>query len=549
MLSKIFKSYKTPAEKKENRKELLFGLISGILLGFSFPPIPLPYLLFVGLIPYLIVIEKRRSLAEINRFTYFTAFFFNIITLYWVGSWTPDADPFLMVAGTVLMFFNPIVFLIPSTLYYLARKYVNKNLALYLLPWFWLFYEYIYSITDFRFPWLSLSNGLPYFLSFIQIADIIGSYGITILIVYVNIFGYLTLAKINSKSRAKFLNPIILILLIIIPVIYGAYKLNTYDESDNKISIGLIQPNLNPNKKWEIGNLDVQIDLYQGLSEEAIREGAEIIIWPETALPVYLMSARYDKYSKRIQDFVDSMNVPIVTGMPHANFYPNIEDAPLDAKPLKNSDGAYTSFNSILYFAPQREVEQYGKIKLVPFGEKVPLVDIFPVLGKWIKWNVGISSWNTGMDTLVFNWNNDAGNSVNIGGVICIESIYPDFISSFVNKGADFIAVVTNDSWYGNSSGPYQHKEISVLRAIENRRTVVRAANGGISCIIDPLGRTIIEQPMFTKGIVVGEIELGHTKSIFTEYVLLFPIISILVVIFIILTFIVNKIRRFSSHD
>ena len=116
---------------------------------------------------------------------------------------------------------------------------------------------------------------------------------------------------------------------------------------------------------------------------------------------------------------------------------------------------------------------------------------MFPVLGKWIKWNVGISSWNTGQDTVVFNYLNKHEKEIGIGGVICIESIYPDFISAFVEKGAEFIAVVTNDSWYGNSSGPYQHKEMQVLRAVENRRSLVRAANGGISCIVNPLGRTV----------------------------------------------------------
>ncbi len=110
MLKKLFKSYKTPEQKKQNKKELFLDLYHGILLGLSFPPIPLPYLLFVALIPYLIVLEKRSTLAEINRFTYFTIFFFNIITLYWVGSWTPDADTFLMIAGSVLMFFNPTCF-------------------------------------------------------------------------------------------------------------------------------------------------------------------------------------------------------------------------------------------------------------------------------------------------------------------------------------------------------------------------------------------------------------------------------------------------------
>ena len=547
MLKKIFRSYKTAEQKKQNRKELLFGLTSGILLGLSFPPIPLPYLLFVGLIPYFIVLEKRSSLAEINRFTYFTIFFFNIITIYWVGSWTPDADPFLMVAGSILMFFNPLVFLIPSTLYYFTRKFVNKNFALFLFPWFWLFYEYIYSVSDFKFPWLSLSNGLPYFTSYIQIADVIGSYGLTILIIYANIFAYLSWKTLSIEKKNNLFYPIVY-LLIIMQVLYGSVKLNSNSHFDHKIKVGLVQPNLNPNKKWEIGNINEQVEMYIGMTEDAIKKGAELVIWPETALPVYLLTNRYERQSKFIQNFVDSTNIPILTGMPHANYYLDSADAPMDAKPLKNSKGAYTSYNSILLFSPNEIVTQYGKIKLVPFGEKVPLVDVIPVLGKWIKWNVGISSWNTGQDTLVFGAS--SGNiSYNIGGIICIESIYPDFVSAFVDKGSNFIAVVTNDSWYGNSSGPYQHKEISVLRAVENRRSVVRGANGGISCIIDPFGRTILSTKMFEKTVLVGEVELNEDEKFFSQYPLLFPNISVIIVVFIILISIINKFRGIKVND
>ena len=118
---------KTPERRKEIRKELLLGLLSGVMIGLSYPPIPLPYLVFVAFVPYFIVIQKREGLADINRFTYFTAFIFNLITLYWVGGWLPNSDPFLMVAGTTLLFFNPVVFLIPSTLYYFTKKYVNKT--------------------------------------------------------------------------------------------------------------------------------------------------------------------------------------------------------------------------------------------------------------------------------------------------------------------------------------------------------------------------------------------------------------------------------------
>ncbi|MBK8945311.1 MAG: apolipoprotein N-acyltransferase [Ignavibacteriae bacterium] len=540
MLKKIFRSYKSREQKKENRKELLFGLISGILLALSFPPIPMTYLIFSALIPYLIVIEKRNTLAEINRFTYFTIFFFNIFTLYWVGSWTKDADPFLMLSGSILMFFNPIVFLIPSTLYYFAKKYLNKNIALFLLPWFWLFYEYIYSITDFKFPWLSLSNALPYLTSYVQIVDIIGSYGLTVLIIYTNIFAYKLFQNYNENKKCKFNYAILFILILIIPIIYGMIKINNYKKSTKKVKVGLVQPNLNPNKKWEVGNLNEQINLYLELSNEAIKKNAELIIWPETALPVYLLLDSYKNETLKIQNFVDSNKISILTGMPHANFFTDSLSAPEDAKPMKNSKYFYTSYNSILFFSPNKKVEQYGKIKLVPFGEKVPLVDIFPVLGKWIKWNVGISSWNTGTDTVVFSTKNNFSN-YKVGGVICIEAIYPDFISAFVDKGAEFISVVTNDSWYGNSSGPYQHKEIHVLRAVENRRSLVRAANGGISCIINPLGETLSDTKMFTKTILVGDVELRSDKTFFTEHPLLLPYISIVITFFVIISTIIGK--------
>ena len=275
---KIFKSYHSNKEKEIRRKELKFGLLSGIALGLSFPPVPLPYLIFLALIPYFFVIEKRESLAGINRFTYFTAFFFNIITLYWVGSWTPDADPFLMVAGTVLMFFNPVVFLIPSTLFYFTKKYLNFKTALFLMPWFWLFYEYIYSVSDFKFPWLSLSNSLPYFNMYIQIADILGSYGLSVLVIYVNIFAYLTIKTYMANNRIDLKYLSLFIAFFLFPIIYGLIRLNLEYSTELKVKVGLVQPDLNPNKKWEIGNLNEQVDLYDTLSNKALEKGAEIVV-------------------------------------------------------------------------------------------------------------------------------------------------------------------------------------------------------------------------------------------------------------------------------
>ena len=184
---------------------------------------------------------------------------------------------------------------------------------------------------------------------------------------------------------------------------------------------------------------------------------------------------------------------------------------------------------------------------------KESLLDTFPFLCNLIKWGVGIPGWNVGRDTANFSIPNRAGlkfnksrctdDSIYINSIVCYESIYPYYLTNFVKRGADLIAVVTNDSWYGNSSGPYQHDAISNLRAVENRRTVIRAANGGISCVIDPLGRTKIHSELFTKTYIVSDVTLENTKTFFTRYPLIIPLICLILSISIIVLFLLKKIK------
>lgn len=536
-----FRVKKTPEEKRILRKERLLAIFGGLLFGLAFPPLPFPYLIFVALIPYLIIISKRETLAEINRITYLTSFVFTLTTLYWVGSWTKEADPFLMISGVLLMFVNPAVYLIPSTLYYFAKKLLNRKIAFFLLPFFWVALEYAYSLTDLRFPWLTLANSLPKFNLFIQIADIIGAYGISLLVLFINLFLFLALREFidNRKFSLKFL--LIALIIFLIPVIYGAVRIKTFKMPEENVKIGLIQPNLNPWDKWQAGNLDEQLEMYLDLSRKAVKKNAKIIIWPESALPVYLLVGNYFTQVNRIQNFADSNDVFIMTGMPDANFYFDKSEAPPDAKYSKAINMYYVSYNSILLFSPQSsQVQKYAKIKLVPFGEKVPFVEHLPFLGNFIKWQVGISSWNVGTKQNVFDF--VEGVQLKVGGVICIESIYPDFVAGFVQNGANIIAVVTNDSWYGYSSGPFQHKEISALRAIENRRFVVRAANGGVSAIIDPLGRTVMKTKLFERDIIVGNAGINNTLTIYSKYPLVIPLLCSLISLVVIISYTVKKI-------
>lgn len=546
-LFKKFRVPKTLEERIQLRKERILAISTGLLFGFAFPPFPIPYFIFIALIPYFYVLSKRETLAEINRITYLTAFIFTIITLYWVGSWTKEADPFLMISGVLLMFVNPALYLIPSTLYYFAKKIFNQKVAFILFPFFWVAFEYLYSLTDLRFPWLTLANSLPKFNLFIQVADIIGAYGISLLILFINLIIFFAVKDFIELKRFNKKLIVIAMVLFLVPIIYGAIRVSTFKIPEEKLKVGLVQPNLNPWDKWQAGNLDEQLDLYLELSRKAVKKNSKIILWPESALPVYLLVGNYFPQVNRIQSFVDSNDVFIMTGMPDANFFFDKYEAPPDAKYSKVLNMYYVSYNSILLFSPQSiQVQKYAKIKLVPFGEKVPFVEHLPFLGNFIKWQVGISSWNVGQRQTVFDF--VEGVQLKVGGVICIESIYPDFVAGFVQNGANLLAVVTNDSWYGYSSGPFQHKEISSLRAIENRRYIVRAANGGVSAIIDPLGKTVMQTKLFERDVLIGDVAVINDLTFYSKYPLIFPLLCSIISIVVILLFtykkIINKVKK-----
>ncbi len=548
----------TTEEKTKKRKDVLLLILSGILLALAFPPLPFHVFIFVGLIPYFIVLEKRETLAEISRATYFMAFIFSLFTVYWVGGFTVGKDYYLMISGFVLLFFNPLLFLIASTLFYFALKVFSRKVAMLLFPFFWVCYEYCYSLTDFQFPWLTLGNSQSKFLHFIQLADIVGVYGLSLIILFINLFFFISYRHYLKRSSYKI--PLtIALLLVILPIIYGVIKVNSFKESEKKIRVGLIQPDLDPYEKWSGGNLNEITGMYLSQSREAVVKKAELVIWPETALPVYLLSGQYIENLDSIRNFVSASKTSLLTGMPHFISYLKNEKAPSDAKYSQAGDFYYTNYNAILLFTPESfKIQSYKKMKLVPFGEHTPFADQLPFLGDLIKWGVGIGGWNIGKDTVNFKLEissppnyelgetqsiNNQQPTTNINAVVCYESIFPELIAAFAQRGSEMIAVVTNDSWYGNTSGPYQHKEISVLRAVENRRSVVRAANGGISCIINPIGVTVAETKMYTKDVLVGDVSLNSEKTFYTLHPFLVPVTSSVISLWIFGIFILFKLK------
>lgn len=529
---KLFLKYRnplTPEEKRQRKKELLLLVLSGLILGISFPPFPFPFTLwiFFGLVPYLYVLNNRTGLASISRATFIFGFVFSLVTVYWVGSWQPEADSFLMIAGVALLFTLPCVLMIPSTLLYLTRKIFPKINAIWLFPLFWVTAEYLLTLTDLKFPWVTLGNGLTKFITFIQAAEFIGEFGFSIVVGFINVLLFFAFINFQKDKKKFYKNISFGILLFIIFMTYGLIRKNDFKISDQKIRMGLIQPNLDPWKKWEGGNLNNLLNQYLELSAESVNKGAKILVWPETAMPAYVFEGSYPQLANRIHKFCDSNNVFLFTGMPDFRYYQNKKNAPGDAKFNKSGNYYYATYNAIMLITPgTTNIQKYGKMQLVPMGEKVPFVEQLKFLGEVFKWGVGITGWNVGKDTTVFHLSVNGNDSLKISGLVCYESIFPEFVSAFAKQGAEMFVVVTNDSWYGKSSGPYQHKEFAVLRAIENRKSVVRCANGGISCVINAKGETEVESELFTEDVVVWDVPVEKGDTFYTSNPLIFPVLS-----------------------
>jgi len=511
---------KTPEEKSQLWKDRKLLMLSGILLAAGFSPVPLPLTLFIALIPFLKVLENRKTLAELNRASFVMSFTASLLALYWVGGYTEGKDPFLMIGGFLLFFINPIAFLIPTSLYYIVRKHLSHNKAILLFPFFWVFYEYLYTLTDWSFPWLNIGNGMSNFTAFIQLADKVGSYGISLIVVFVNVLIYLAIKEYQGKKKNATVYSLIAVLLIAVPLVYGIVKLSTSADTAKQITIGVVQPNLDPYDKWAGESVDQIMKLYADGSQKLYADKIDLLIWPETALPVYLLEPGNAAYYNTITRMIDSSGVPLLTGMPDIRIYGANDKKPHDVKQSRISKVYYATYNAIYMMNPHSSnIQRYGKIKLVPFGERVPFVDQIPMLGDLMRWGVGLSGWNVGEDMTVFKARVPSlKDSVCIGGAICYESIYPNQVTQLASRGAQLLVVVTNDSWYGNTSGPYQHRDYAKMRAVENRRSVVRAANGGISCVIDSYGRIQSQTKMYEKTTYTKKVSLSSESTFYMEH-------------------------------
>ena len=482
----------------------LCAVISGILLCCAYPPFWLGFLAFTAFVPMFYIVDFYKPL-RVFLWAWFSGTVFLGISMCWLCR-HPDV-PWLIIIPVVIIqaFFYALPFVCMG---YIRRISPWAGLAVF--PFAVAGIEWIRSFDQLAFPWMILGNSQTAYPWLIQFADITSAYGVSWWIAMVNVSVYLLIRKRSVKRGA------ILAVLFVVPLVYSQIVINKSPDSGQEITVALIQGNVFPEEKWADGQEEWNINLYRSMSIESMAYNPDIIVWPETATPVYLVEI--GSYRRMVQSLVDSIGVPIFTGFPAINF---------DTGDTWNSSG--------LFLPGKNEVERYHKIHLVPFGEAIPLDNYFPSLKNL---HLGQANWSRGTEIVLF----EPPGIPPFNAAICFESIFPDLIRKFILKGSQFIVVITNDVWFGAFASPIQHAMISAMRAIEFHRPVVRCANTGVSMIIDSCGKVKKMTETNERTILVETISPADTETIYLRFGNIFSLASFLItLISLIVCFIKRK--------
>ncbi len=470
---------------KEIRPYLV--IFSAVFTFLSFPPFPFGPLIFLALVPLLYAIEDL-SPVRAFKFGFLWGMVFHLGLVYYIGWVTVPG----MIA-TVL-----ILSLIPATAlsFYVRLLAKGRGMAVLFLPSYIIMWNWLFTKSDFNYPWTDFGYALGYFNHLIQAADIGGVYLISLFILVINLLVYVSIsARFDYTDMGRLRLRYLAASIIFIFFAYGVLRVSELKDppQSDEITIGLLQGNVTKDIKWEPGNLNFSFQRYFDLSRKAVADGAKLLIWPETAIPTYLVQEPLNM--GKMRSFVDSLGVPILTGIV---YYETV--GPQD----------YNVFNSAILLKPnQPEFKVYSKIHLVPMSEKIPYSDKFRKLRKV---QLGQADFSSGRDETIFR-----ADSVDFATLICFESAFPGFTRSFARKGADMLVIITNDMWFGNTSLYEQHAMMAVFRAIENRVPVVRAANTGISLAVDKRGKIFSRSEIFKEQYLIVKVRPEPSQSIYNK--------------------------------
>lgn len=465
-------------------------LIAALFFSLSFEPSPFWFLAYF-FVPLFAAAIRGLGFKEGFRAGYLFGVVTAFLTLYWVS--------YVTIVGVILL-------ILVHSLYYafiagivgLATQRYGRP-GLLLLPFLWVAVEYLRSLTQISFPWQNLSYTQASNLAIVQLAELSGDAVVTFFVLAVGLLLYVAYRSVRSPWRAAGWFGLVLIVYTA-AYIWGATR---FESLEPDFKVAALQGNIPVAEKWRQGSADHNFEIYENLTNRAAQDSIDLVVWPETAAPMYLIYQ--PPYVKWIESIARRNNVDLVTGALHMD---------------RDQDGERHYYNAAFFFKPEdgRQPEIYRKHHLVTFGEHMPYaesVDLISDFRDFVKNNLAldISDFEPGEND--FLWESNGRFFVPL---ICFEIIYPDYVRKMVNRGADFLNVITNDDWFGHTAGPYQHAAIPIFRAVENRIWIVRAANTGITVVYDPFGRMKHATSLGERTYISAEIGPRLEPTLFSRY-------------------------------
>jgi apolipoprotein N-acyltransferase len=493
--------------KTQAAKDLgLAGLSAGLLI-LSFPRWDLSALAWVGLVPLLIALEEK-GLKQAFLLSYLAALLFFTGIYEWI--WAVRAFNLLDYAllGAYIGLYGGFFGLGLTW----VRRQTGLSAAL-VAPPLWVTLEYVRAHADFlSSPWMLLGHSQYQHPFLIQITSLTGVYGLSFLIVLVNV----AIAEAILKDRRRFIKfptdpgpkrfplpvQIVAAFLVIASALYGFFMLSRGIDGD-RLTVALVQGNVSLERKWNRLHHQEVLNRYSDFTRTAAQAAPALIVWPETAVMGDLQ--HNPELLKNLSALAVESHAYMLIG--------NAESAK-----FTNRKAGARYYNNMVLLSPEGKIEgQYRKIRLVPFGEYEPLKGLI-TLPKGIAPAVN--------DTLAGDqYTVLALGPTKFAVTICWENIFPDLFREFVQRGARFMVNAADESWFGGTAASYQFLAVTVFRAAEHRVAIARATNHGISAFIDPFGR--IRERRMNEGLLIGDVPLSERTTFYTRYGDLFAFLLI----------------------
>ncbi|MDG5766671.1 apolipoprotein N-acyltransferase [Balneolales bacterium ANBcel1] len=471
---------------------------AGLLLGLSLSPFPFPFsvLAIAGFVWLFRLTDLTRSAREMAYVAYPGLVLWNLITTYWLMFATVPGGIAAILANSAIMTLPLMV------IWHLRHTPVSRYFTALAVPAIWLTYEFLHFRWDLSWPWLSLGNSFATAPWLVQYIAFTGLLGITYWIV-------LSAWMIYRKF------PLAAILaVLLLPPAGSLVRYAVHDPQPSAtVEVAVLQPNYD--SYLHLAGYPNPIEPLQELleySDEIVSPSTQAVFWPENAIMALIRQNYPGEADRIIQRYVREWDAPLVAGSSFLRRYPDGEAPPVTRG--EYGGRPFNIYNSALAFYPDQSMEFYKKAKLVPMVERIPFVNTLSRMDYfgWIDWSQA-AMFGKGTSPDLFDVN-----GILVPALICYDSVYPDWARTFVRNGAGFLMVITNDGWWGNTSGHIQHFEFARLRAVETGRTVLRSANNGLSGVILANGDVAVKTEYWTRDRFTYDVPVYEHQTFYVRH-------------------------------